>query len=349
MQDPIGPQAQLRSADRRCSTSSRRPDPHSREAVPGPGAVLAELIPFHRSMCRWTRCPRTLRCASRSLPCRPLRRLRLRNPLPRFPSGSQFCCGEQPAPPPAADVAATDPEWFESFLADRGTRKTSAHTLKAYRQDFDAIASLIAGDGLRFPGCRWPTSPPSRCARRSPSTRKPMKRHRFGAAGRPGTCCAPSCTPQSSSRPTRWHWSASRSRTDAAQSTARRCGHRAAEHPGVRPEPRRASDWPERDRALILTALLAGLRADELLRANVSDIRRTDDGAVLTCTAKAARTAASRSNRSWSTSSSSIWTAGPSDSRRPPSGAPPPPVDESCRDTNVWACRWMSSGYVLAL
>ena len=37
------------------------------------------------------------------------------------------------------------PEWFAAFLADRGTRKPSAHTLKAYRQDFDAIATLIAG------------------------------------------------------------------------------------------------------------------------------------------------------------------------------------------------------------
>jgi integrase len=45
--------------------------------------------------------------------------------------------------------------------------------------------------------------------------------------------------------------------------------------------PRRRSDWVERDRALILTALLAGLRSDELIRANVGDIRRTDDGAVI--------------------------------------------------------------------
>ena len=36
-------------------------------------------------------------------------------------------------------------EWLAAFLADRGTRKPSAHTLKAYRQDFDAIAALIAG------------------------------------------------------------------------------------------------------------------------------------------------------------------------------------------------------------
>ena len=47
------------------------------------------------------------------------------------------------------------------------------------------------------------------------------------------------------------------------------------------PEPRRRNDWMERDRALILTALLAGLRADELLRANVGDLRRTDDGAII--------------------------------------------------------------------
>ena len=38
------------------------------------------------------------------------------------------------------------PEWFAAFLADRGTRKPSAHTLKAYRQDFDAIAALMADD-----------------------------------------------------------------------------------------------------------------------------------------------------------------------------------------------------------
>jgi integrase/recombinase XerC len=39
------------------------------------------------------------------------------------------------------------PEWFAAFLADRGTRKPSAHTMKAYRQDFDAIATFVANDG----------------------------------------------------------------------------------------------------------------------------------------------------------------------------------------------------------
>jgi integrase/recombinase XerC len=39
------------------------------------------------------------------------------------------------------------------------------------------------------------------------------------------------------------------------------------------PQPRRRSDWVERDRALILTGLLAGLHADEMLR-DVGDLRR---------------------------------------------------------------------------
>ena len=41
------------------------------------------------------------------------------------------------------------------------------------------------------------------------------------------------------------------------------------------------SDWIERDRALILTSLLAGLRTEELLRATISDVRLTEDGAVM--------------------------------------------------------------------
>jgi site-specific recombinase XerC len=42
------------------------------------------------------------------------------------------------------------PGWFTHFLADRTIRKPSPHTAKAYRQDFEAIARLIAGsaDGV---------------------------------------------------------------------------------------------------------------------------------------------------------------------------------------------------------
>ena len=43
----------------------------------------------------------------------------------------------------------------------------------------------------------------------------------------------------------------------------------------------RRKDWPERDLAIVFTALLAGLCADELTSANIGDIRRTHDGGVL--------------------------------------------------------------------
>ena len=71
---------------------------------------------------------------------------------------------------------------------------------------------------------------------------------------------------------------------DAAEGTTDRVGGSAPGDPERGPAAaatQRRSDWIERDRALILTALLAGLRADELLRANVGDLRRTDDGAVI--------------------------------------------------------------------
>jgi integrase/recombinase XerC len=44
---------------------------------------------------------------------------------------------------------------------------------------------------------------------------------------------------------------------------------------------RRRSDWSERDRAIIVTALLAGLRSEELINSNVVNLRRTADGAVI--------------------------------------------------------------------
>jgi integrase/recombinase XerC len=45
--------------------------------------------------------------------------------------------------------AESFPHWFTQFLNDRQTRKPSAHTMKAYRQDFTAIASLMTHRRLR--------------------------------------------------------------------------------------------------------------------------------------------------------------------------------------------------------
>jgi integrase/recombinase XerC len=43
------------------------------------------------------------------------------------------------------------PQWFAQFLDDCQTRKPSAHTMKAYRQDFVAIATLVTdGDPARL-------------------------------------------------------------------------------------------------------------------------------------------------------------------------------------------------------
>ena len=64
------------------------------------------------------------------------------------------------------------------------------------------------------------------------------------------------------------------------------------------PQPRRRSDWVERDRALIVTALLAGLRADELLRANVGTFAALTPARWCMSAERAGRIAGSRSNRS---------------------------------------------------
>ena len=45
------------------------------------------------------------------------------------------------------------PYWFAPFLNDRQSRKPSAHTMKAYRQDFAAIAILMTdGNPARLHG-----------------------------------------------------------------------------------------------------------------------------------------------------------------------------------------------------
>jgi integrase/recombinase XerC len=46
----------------------------------------------------------------------------------------------------AGATAAALPGWFVDFLDDRATRKPSAHTMAAYRQDFAAIAAQLAAD-----------------------------------------------------------------------------------------------------------------------------------------------------------------------------------------------------------
>jgi site-specific recombinase XerD len=161
-------------------------------------------------------------------------------------------------------------------------RKPSPHTTKAYRQDFEAIATLIAGTAERIADLRandvtkdnlcaafaaYADTHSAASVRRCWSTWNTLCGFLFTAElldanpmpliGRPKV---PKTLPKSYP---------ARAVTDLVAAIDRDQGST------------RASDWAERDRAIVFTALLAGLRADELLNANVGDIRRTDDGGVL--------------------------------------------------------------------
>jgi integrase/recombinase XerC len=112
--------------------------------------------------------------------------------------------------------------------------------MKAYRQDFDAIATLIAGGD-------------------------PSDLSRMSLVGRPKLAkTLPKALP-----------------TDSVAALLATLNED--------PQRPRRSDWVERDRALILTALLAGLRADEVWRANVGDAAATTVPSS-TFAARAART-----------------------------------------------------------
>ena len=179
------------------------------------------------------------------------------------------------------DSQVSRPEWFAAFLADRGTRKPSAHTLKAYRQDFDAITAIIVGsdkdlsamslgdittEALRGAFAQYAETHEAASIQRCWSTWNVLCTFLYTSqlipanpmplVGRPKIAkTLPKALPPSSVQ----------ALLAAIASESER----------------RASDWRGRDRALILTSLLAGLRADELLRANIGDVRRSDAGAVI--------------------------------------------------------------------
>ena len=197
-----------------------------------------------------------------------------------------------------ADTAAATPNWFADFLNDRATRKPSAHTMKAYRQDFTAVADLLTSgdpagvaliditrDNMRAAFAAYAATHEPASIRRCWSTWNVLCDFLYTAelipanpmpfVGRPK---AAKTLPRSLPQP------AVTALLDVVE----------ADHQSTR-----RTDWPQRDLALMLTGLLAGLRADELRRADVGDIRRsTEGGAVLHVRGKAARTAPCRSRPS---------------------------------------------------
>jgi integrase/recombinase XerC len=181
---------------------------------------------------------------------------------------------------PSAGVA---PDFFTEFLADRGTRKPSPHTMKAYRQDFDAIANIIA-EGATRP-----------CVSLSDITTEVMRRafasfaqaHEASSIRRCWSTWNVLCTFLYTSGRIEANPMPLVGRPKVGKTLPKALPTKsvtallAAVELVSSTDPQRQDDWVERDRAIILTALLAGLRADELVRANVGDIRRTDDEAVV--------------------------------------------------------------------
>jgi integrase/recombinase XerC len=188
------------------------------------------------------------------------------------------------APPiaPAANAPEPDPfpDWFISFLHDRATRKPSAHTMKAYRQDFVAIASLVTNgepasmnrvditkDSMRAAFATYAQDHEAASIRRCWSTwnvlctflytGEQLAANPMQLVGRPKMAKSlPKALP--------------RTAVEALLETV------AQDR-----DSKRQTDWAERDLAIILTALLAGLRAEELRGVNIGDIRTTDEGAAV--------------------------------------------------------------------
>jgi site-specific recombinase XerC len=177
---------------------------------------------------------------------------------------------------------STYPQWFSAFLADRAVRKPSPHTTKAYRQDFVAIATLLAADRPQMD--QLTPADITKDAMRAAfgtfaQTHEPATIRRCWSTW--NTLCSFLQTSellQSNPMPLvgRPKLPKPLPKGFGAETVAGLLA--AIDSDGGS---RRRSDWPERDRALVLTGVLAGLRADEIIGANVGDIRLTEDGGVI--------------------------------------------------------------------
>jgi site-specific recombinase XerD len=166
------------------------------------------------------------------------------------------------------------PQWFSAFLADRAVRKPSPHTAKAYRQDFAAIAELLAGDRSLIAELT-----PDAITKEAIGTAFAAyaDNHEAASIRRCWSTWNTLCEFLYTSELLQSNPMPLIGRPKVAKSLPKGLGAETVS--GLLAaidvdsgSPRR-SDWPERDAALVLTAVLAGLRADELLRANVGDIR----------------------------------------------------------------------------
>lgn len=171
------------------------------------------------------------------------------------------------------------PQWFSAFLADRAVRKPSPHTAKAYRQDFVAIAELLAAECARI-GELTPAAITKEAMRSAFAVY--ADKHEPASIRRCWSTWNTLCAFLYNSERIQSNPMSLIGRPKVPKSLPKGLG---AETVSGLLAPidadggsQRRSDWPERDAALDLTAVLAGLRADELLRANIGDIRTTTEG-----------------------------------------------------------------------
>jgi site-specific recombinase XerC len=162
------------------------------------------------------------------------------------------------------------PDWFLAFLADRAIRKPSPHTAKAYRQDFTAIATLLAGtrdsiarltpasitkDSVRAAFADYADTHEAASIRRCWSNWNTLCDFLYSGeliTGNPMSLIG---------------------RPRVAKTLPKGLGAETISEllrvVQLDSGSRRASEWAERDRAIVLLAVLAGLRADELVRADI--------------------------------------------------------------------------------
>lgn len=167
---------------------------------------------------------------------------------------------------------------FEEFLVFRSTGKPSPATVKAYRQDFDAIAAQLAAatgtavgeldctvadkDRMRGAFASYAESHSAASIRRCWSTWNTLCDYLFTAdiiVANPMSAVLrpkiPKTVPKSFDN-------------DAVQRLVKAL---------MEPDDANTRAWRERDFAIVLTALLTGCRLSELVVMNVGDLRDTDD------------------------------------------------------------------------
>jgi site-specific recombinase XerC len=178
--------------------------------------------------------------------------------------------------------ASAYPGWFDEFLAERAIRKPSPHTAKAYRQDFEAIATLVAGTGEDLP--RLPATELTKHSLRAAFAAY-AETHSAASIRRCWSTWTTLCTYLYTAELIDDDPMPTIGRPKVPKSLPKSYSGDAIANvlAAIDADPQAVgrNEWPERDRAIIFTSLLAGLRADELLHANIGDLRRTDDGAVL--------------------------------------------------------------------